>query len=63
MTAVWALVAFVGVIIVWNAVFKRNIGEAMILGFVAVCAFVLFGGTVEGGSAWSAISGSVLDAL
>lgn len=63
MTAVWALVTFVGVIIVWNAVFKRNIGEAMILGFVAVCAFVLFGGTVEDGSAWSAISGSVLDAL
>ena len=32
MIAVWALVAFVGVIIVWNAVLKRNIGEAMIVG-------------------------------
>jgi hypothetical protein len=49
MIGVWALVAFVGVIIVWNAVFKRNIGEAMILGFAAVCAFALIGGAEDGG--------------
>jgi TRAP-type mannitol/chloroaromatic compound transport system permease large subunit len=42
--AVWALVAFVSVIIVWNAVLKRNIGEAMIVGFLAVGVFALFGG-------------------
>jgi len=52
MIAVWALVAFIGTIVAWNALLKRNIGESMIaaqaewrwqatprLGFVA------FGGT------------------
>lgn len=39
MIAVWALVAFIAAIVVWNAVLKRNIGEAMIVGLVAVAAF------------------------
>jgi TRAP-type C4-dicarboxylate transport system permease large subunit len=39
MIAVWALIAFIGSIIVWNAVFKRNIGEAMVVGFVVTAAF------------------------
>jgi TRAP-type C4-dicarboxylate transport system permease large subunit len=63
MTGVWALVAFVGVIVVWNAVFKRNIGEAMILGFLAVCAFAFVGGVEGGGSPLSAIGTAVLDAM
>ncbi|MGW5718682.1 TRAP transporter large permease subunit [Amycolatopsis sp. NPDC003865] len=63
MTGVWALLAFVAVIIVWNAVFKRNIGEAMILGFVAVGAFAVFGGTEDGGSPWSVIGEAVADAM
>lgn len=40
--AVWALIAYIGVIVIWNTVLKRNIGEAMLVGFVVVC---LFGGT------------------
>ncbi|RSM78158.1 C4-dicarboxylate ABC transporter permease [Kibdelosporangium aridum] len=63
MIGVWALVAFVAVIILWNAVVKRNIGEAMILGFLAVCAFALIGGTEDGGSAWTAIEEAVIDAM
>ncbi|MER5388010.1 TRAP transporter large permease subunit [Saccharopolyspora sp. NPDC002686] len=63
MTGVWALAAFVGVIITWNAAFKRNIGEAMILGFLAVCAFALVGGVSDGGSPLSAIGSAVLDAM
>ncbi|MFD4628974.1 TRAP transporter large permease subunit [Streptomyces sp. NPDC058284] len=39
MNAILALVAFIGVIIVWNVAFKRNIGEAMILGFLASAVF------------------------
>jgi TRAP-type C4-dicarboxylate transport system permease large subunit len=39
MTAVWALIAFIVAIVTWNAVFKRNIGEAMIVGLIAVAAF------------------------
>lgn len=62
MTGVWALIAFVAVIITWNAVFKRNIGEAMILGFLAVCGFALISG-VEDGSPLSAIGKAVLDAM
>jgi len=58
MIAVWALVAFIGVIIVWNAVLKRNIGEAMIVGFVAVAVFGLVGGVSLG-----EIGEAVLDSM
>lgn len=34
-----ALGAFIAVIIVWNVVFKRNMGEAMLLGFLATALF------------------------
>ena len=37
-----ALLVFIGIIVFWNAILKRNIGEAMFLGFVATC---LFGGS------------------
>ena len=40
--SLWALLAFIGVIIFWNAFLKRNIGEAMFLGFIVTG---LFGGT------------------
>ncbi|GAA3357445.1 TRAP transporter large permease subunit [Saccharopolyspora gregorii] len=63
MSGVWALIAFVGVIIAWNAGAKRNIGEAMILGFLAVCGFAIIGGLPGGGSPWTAIGSSVLDAM
>lgn len=39
MTAIWALLAFIVSIVLWNAVLKRNIGEAMIVGFIIVGAF------------------------
>ncbi|WP_105030358.1 TRAP transporter large permease subunit [Arthrobacter ruber] len=39
MSAVIALVAFIAVIIVWNVVVKRNIGEAMIIGWVVTSLF------------------------
>lgn len=39
MTAVYALVTFIAVIVIWNTVFKRNIAEAMFVGFVASCLF------------------------
>ncbi|ADD41325.1 TRAP transporter large permease subunit [Stackebrandtia nassauensis] len=39
MLGIWALVAYIVVIIAWNGLLKRNIGEAMIIGFVAVAAF------------------------
>ncbi|MEK5060699.1 MULTISPECIES: TRAP transporter large permease subunit [unclassified Paenibacillus] len=36
-----ALIVFIAVIIIWNVVVKRNMGEAMLLGFIAT---TLFGG-------------------
>lgn len=38
-SALIALAAFIAVIIVWSAVFKRNMGEAMFLGFITTCLF------------------------
>lgn len=40
--SIWALIAYIALIVVWNGVLKRNIGEAMLVGFIAVC---FFGGT------------------
>lgn len=38
---IWALILFIGIIIFWNLVLKRNIAEAMLAGFIATS---LFGG-------------------
>jgi TRAP-type C4-dicarboxylate transport system permease large subunit len=40
--AVWALITYIAIIVVWNVVLKRGIGEAMLVGFAGVC---LFGGS------------------
>lgn len=37
--AIWALIVYIAVIIAWNGILKRNIGEAMIVSFLVVCAF------------------------
>lgn len=54
MIAVWALGCYIVAIIVWNAVLKRNIGEALIVGFLVTGLFaggdiahVMWGGLVE----------------
>lgn len=39
---IWALLVFIGIIVFWNLVLKRNIAEAMLAGFIATA---LFGGT------------------
>lgn len=36
---VWAFVVYLAVVIVWNAVVKRSITEAMLLGFLVAAAF------------------------
>jgi TRAP-type C4-dicarboxylate transport system permease large subunit len=40
--SVWSLIAYVAAIIIWNVGFKRNIGEAMGIGWIVV---LLFGGS------------------
>jgi TRAP-type C4-dicarboxylate transport system permease large subunit len=39
MNAIYALAAFIAAIVVWNTIFKRNIGEAMVAGFLVTAAF------------------------
>lgn len=55
-TALLALAAFIAVIIVWNVVFKRNMGEAMLLGLITTA---LFAGT----QAPAYLLGGLADAL
>ncbi|WP_035699130.1 TRAP transporter large permease subunit, partial [Glycomyces tenuis] len=47
--AVIALAAFIGTIVVWNVLFKRNIGEAMFAGFIVSA---LFAGTDFPSALW-----------
>ncbi|MEV4110894.1 TRAP transporter large permease subunit [Nonomuraea sp. NPDC049695] len=56
--AVWALIAYIAIIVVWNGVLKRNIGEAMLIGFAGVC---LFGGTGFFDLAWTGISDALAE--
>jgi TRAP-type C4-dicarboxylate transport system permease large subunit len=56
--AVWALVAYIAIIVIWNGVLKRNIGEAMLIGFLGVC---LFGGTGFLSLAWAGISDALAE--
>lgn len=39
---IWALIIFIGIIVFWNLVLKRNIAEAMLAGFIVTS---LFGGS------------------
>lgn len=37
--SVWALIVYLAIIIAWTTLVKRGIAEAMIIGFLALCAF------------------------
>ncbi|MER7011575.1 TRAP transporter large permease subunit [Saccharopolyspora sp. NPDC000359] len=56
--AIWALLCYIGVIVVWNAVLKRNIGEAMLVGFAVIC---LFGGTDALDLAWAGLADALTE--
>ena len=40
--SIWSLIAYIAAIIFWNSKLKRNIGEAMVVGWLVV---LLFGGS------------------
>lgn len=61
MIGVWALLVYLGLIIVWVTVLKRNIGEAMILGFLVVLPFL--GGqwlTAGWAALWDALTDEIV---
>ena len=39
MIGIWALGAYLAVILLWTTVIKRSVGEAMLLGFLVVLPF------------------------
>jgi TRAP-type C4-dicarboxylate transport system permease large subunit len=51
MIGIWALAAYLAVILLWTTLFKRSVGEAMILGFLAVLPFTGASAAQIGGEA------------
>jgi TRAP-type C4-dicarboxylate transport system permease large subunit len=37
--SIWALIVYLVVIVIWAVIIKRGIGEAMVIGFLALCGF------------------------
>ena len=60
MTGIWALGAYLAVILLWTTVVKRSVGEAMILGFLTVLPFT---GAAAAGTGWEALYDAVTDEI
>jgi TRAP-type transport system large permease protein len=60
MIGIWALGAYLAIILLWTTVIKRSVGEAMLLGFLAVLPFT---GTAAGQTGWNALYAAVTDEI
>lgn len=60
MIGIWALGAYLAVILLWATLIKRNVGEAMILGFLVVLPFT---GAAAGQIGWTAFYSAVTDEI
>lgn len=60
MIGIWALGAYLAVILLWTTVFKRSVGEAMILGFLIVLPFT---GEAMAQIGWAALSSAATDEI
>jgi TRAP-type C4-dicarboxylate transport system permease large subunit len=60
MTGIWALGAYLAVILLWTTAARRSVGEAMILGFLTVLPFT---GTAAAGTGWAALYDAVTDEI
>jgi TRAP-type transport system large permease protein len=60
MIGIWALGAYLAVILLWTTVLKRSVGEAMILGFLAVLPFT---GATAAAVGWDALYSAVTDEI
>ena len=60
MIGVWALLVYLVVIILWVTVLKRNVGEAMIIGFVIA---VVFNGSAALSNGWLALYDALTDEI
>jgi TRAP-type C4-dicarboxylate transport system permease large subunit len=59
MIGIWALGAYLAVILLWTTVIKRSVGEAMLLGFLVVLPFT--GAAVQTG--WDAFYEAITDEI
>ena len=60
MIGVWALGAYLAVILLWTTLIKRSVGEAMILGFLVVLPFT---GAAAAQVGWSALYSAATDEI
>jgi len=61
MIGIWALGAYLAVILLWTTVLKRSVGEAMILGFMVVLPFTGTSAVQVGGAAlYSAVTDEIV---
>jgi len=60
MIGIWALGAYLAVILLWTTAIKRSVGEAMILGFLVVLPFT---GAAAAQVGWSALSSAATDEI
>ena len=59
MIGIWALGAYLAVILLWTTVIKRSVGEAMLLGFLVVLPFTGAAGQVG----WNAFYDAITDEI
>ncbi|RAM35425.1 TRAP transporter large permease subunit [Arthrobacter globiformis] len=59
MIGIWALGAYLAVILLWTTVIKRSVGEAMLLGFLVVLPFT--GAAAQTG--WNALYDAITDEI
>ncbi|WP_314212485.1 TRAP transporter large permease subunit [Pseudarthrobacter equi] len=60
MIGIWALGAYLAVILLWTTVIKRSVGEAMILGFLAVLPFT---GAAAAAIGWDSLYDAITDEI
>ncbi|MDP9935579.1 TRAP-type C4-dicarboxylate transport system permease large subunit [Paenarthrobacter nicotinovorans] len=60
MIGIWALGAYLAAILLWTTLFKRSVGEAMIIGFLVVLPFT---GAAAAQVGWSSLYSAVTDEI
>lgn len=60
MIGIWALGAYLAVILLWTTLIKRSVGEAMIMGFLVVLPFT---GSAAAQIGWSALYSAATDEI
>ncbi|UXM91625.1 TRAP transporter permease [Paenarthrobacter sp. JL.01a] len=60
MIGIWALGAYLAVILLWTTLFKRSVGEAMIIGFLVVLPFT---GAAAAQVGWTSLYSAMTDEI